>query len=187
VEGDGDGDEDGTGTRFGWGFWRQRGENSNSNNSNNGNLLANDDSGTDLQVDRVDRAGVRRGVLFRIAVATDIVVNVRQRAARPELIPQVNVQVFAAGLRWTGAGTLDGQRGFRYAGSRGTSTHRAARRGHLCKSIIHRHRKCFTRTKSWTILDLSLYSAPAARELSWTADAARELPSAGRGARSRMD
>jgi len=91
----------------------------------------------------VDRAGVRRGVLFRIAVATDIVVNVRQRAARPELIPQVNVQVFAAGLRWTGAGTLDGQRGFRYAGSRGTSTHRAARRGHLCKSIIHRHRKCF--------------------------------------------
>lgn len=80
-------------------------------------------SGTDLKVDRVDRAGVRRGVFFRVAAAIDIVVNVRQRAARSELIPQVNVQMLAARLRWTGAGTLDGQRGLRYAGSRGTSTH----------------------------------------------------------------
>jgi len=90
--------------------------------------------GTDLKVDRVDRAGMRRGVLFRVVAAIDIVVNVRQRATRPELISQVNVQMLAAGLRWTGAGTLDGQRGLRYAGSRGTSTHRAARRGHLCRS-----------------------------------------------------
>lgn len=88
-------------------------------------------SGTDLEVDRMDRAGVRRGVLFRIVAAIDIVVNVRQRAARPELIAQVNVQMLAARLRWAGAGTLDGQRGLRYAGSRGTSTHRAARRCHL--------------------------------------------------------
>lgn len=91
-------------------------------------------SGTDLKVDRVDRAGMRRGVLFRVVAAIDIVVNVRQRATRPELISQVNVQMLAAGLRWTGASTLDGQRGLRYAGSRGTSTHRAARRGHLCRS-----------------------------------------------------
>lgn len=91
-------------------------------------------SGTDLKVDRVDRAGMRRGVLFRVVAAIDIVVNVRQRATRPELISQVNVQMLAAGLRWTGAGTLDGQRGLRYAGSRGTSTHRAARRGYLCRS-----------------------------------------------------
>lgn len=80
-------------------------------------------NGTDLKVDRVDRAGVRRRVFFRIAAAIDIVVNIRQRAARSELIPQVNVQMLAARLRWTGAGTLDGQRGLRYAGSRGTSTH----------------------------------------------------------------
>lgn len=89
---------------------------------------------TDLKVDRVDRAGMRRGVLFRVVAAIDIVVNIRQRATRPELISQVNVQMLAAGLRWTGAGTLDGQRGLRYARSRGTSTHRAARRGYLCRS-----------------------------------------------------
>lgn len=64
--------------------------------------------GTDLKVDRVDRAGMRRGVLFRVVATIDIVVNVRQRATRPELISQVNVQMLAAGLRWTGAGTLDG-------------------------------------------------------------------------------
>ena len=91
------------------------------------------ENGTDLKVE-VDRAGMRRGVLFRVVAAIDIVVNIRQRATCPELISQVNVQMLAAGLRWTGAGTLDGQRGLRYAGSRGTSTHRAARRGHLCRS-----------------------------------------------------
>lgn len=85
---------------------------------------------------------MRRGMLFRVVAAICVVVYVRQRAARPELIPQVNVQVLAAGLRWTGAGTLDRQRGFRYAGSRRTSAHRAARRGHLrqVRSLTTDHR-----------------------------------------------
>lgn len=89
-----------------------------------------------LKVDRVDSGVVRRCVLFRVIGAIRVVVNIRQRATRPELIPQVNVQVFAAGLRWTGAGTLHGQRSLQYPGSRGTGTHRAARRVDLSRSIV---------------------------------------------------
>lgn len=89
-----------------------------------------------LKVDRVDSGVVRRCVLFRVIGAIRVVVNIRQRATRPELIPQVNVQVFAAGLRWAGAGTLHGQRSLQYPGSRGTGTHRAARRVDLSRSIV---------------------------------------------------
>lgn len=89
-----------------------------------------------LKVDRVDSGVVRRCVLFRVIGAIRVVVNIRQRATRPELIPQVNVQVFAAALRWTGAGTLHGQRSLQYPGSRGTGTHRAARRVDLSRSIV---------------------------------------------------
>lgn len=85
----------------------------------------------------MDSGVVRRCVFFRVIAAIRVVVNIRQRATRPELISQVNVQVFAAGLRWTGAGTLHGQRSLQYPGSRGTGTHRAARRGDLSRSIIH--------------------------------------------------
>lgn len=89
-----------------------------------------------LKVDRVDSGVVRRCVLFRVIGAIRVVVNIRQRATRPELIPQVNVQVFAAGLRWAGPGTLHGQRSLQYPGSRGTGTHRAARRVDLSRSIV---------------------------------------------------
>lgn len=89
-----------------------------------------------LKVDRVDSGVVRRCVLFRVIGAIRVVVNVRQRATRPELIPQVNVQVFAAGLRWAGAGTLHGQRSLQYPGPRGAGAHRAARRVDLSRSIV---------------------------------------------------
>lgn len=84
----------------------------------------------------MDSGVVRRCVLFRVIGAIRVVVNIRQRATRPELIPQINVQVFAAGLRWAGAGTLHGQRSLQYPGSRGTGTHRAARRVDLSRSIV---------------------------------------------------
>ena len=90
-----------------------------------------------LKVDRVDSCVVRRCVFFRVIAAIRVVVNIRQRATRPELISQVNVQVFAAGLRWTGAGTLHRQRGLQYPGwSRGAGAHRTARRGDLSTSIV---------------------------------------------------
>lgn len=77
---------------------------------------------------------MRRCVFFRVVPAIRVVVYVRQRATGPELMGQVNVQVFASGLRWTGAGTLHRQRGFQHPGSRRASTHRAARRGDLGRS-----------------------------------------------------
>lgn len=64
----------------------------------------------------MDSGGVRRWVLFRVVSAIRVVVYVRQGTARPELIAQVNVQVFPGGLRWAGAGTLHRQRGFQHPG-----------------------------------------------------------------------
>lgn len=95
-----------------------------------------------LKVDRVNGNGVRRsrGGIFRGVPAVSVVVNVGQRTSGPELIAQINVKVFAARLWRTSAGTLDGERGLRYAGSRGARTHRAARRCHLSKFIIQAHK-----------------------------------------------